>query len=805
MTVWGEKLQATDSILPEYPRPQMVREKWMSLNGIWQFQPAASATEALPAGSLAREILVPFPVESALSGIMTHYDNIWYRRSFTAPADWTGKRLLLHFDAVDYSCEVFVNGVSVGTHDGGYDPFYFDITQFLTSGGAQDVAVRVNDMTDNMGYPRGKQTLYPGGIMYTSTTGIWQTVWLEAVPQEAYISRIRMAPDIDNSLLRFYMEGVSIGEMNVRFKIFDNGAEIVNSEQNYQSNYYTVNIPQPVKLWSPDSPFLYDMKVYLLNGTDVIDSISTYFGMRKISKQLVDGYYRMMLNNEFLFQTGPLDQGFWPDGIYTAPSDSAIQFDLETIKSLGFNLIRKHIKVEPLRWYYWCDKLGLLVWQDMPSMNSYIGGGHIVPDTENAAFLRELQAMVQNHWNSPAIISWVLFNEWQGSHDESSLVPQVKQWDNSRLVNVGSGGPDYNLGDIHDWHSYPPPACPSPQGVQALVCGEYGGIGYYQQGHIWSEGNPYQTVNSYSQLLNTYTQYADMLIDLKCSRGLNAGVYTQITDVEGELNGLMTYDRKVLKGNIEDFYAVNQRVINEYRYYTSVVSTSETSPQSWKYTVTQPPISWMTVTFNDSSWNSGYGGFGTNGTPGAIVRTTWNTGDIWMRRKFTLSADVLNGDQTLMLRIHHDEDCEVYINGVLATSLSGYVNDYGYYSMSSAAKAALIPGGENAMAVHCHQTSGGQYIDVGIATMRAEQNNTGIENAVKKKIRVYPNPTHNQLIIENGDWKMDDLKIYNTAGKIVNSKWLNSTSIDISSLPAGIYFLKWKTGNFQDTQVFIKK
>ena len=808
MTLWGENLQATDPILPEYPRPQMVREKWLNLNGIWQFQPAASATESLPAGNLAREILVPFPVESALSGIMEHHENLWYRRSFSIPADWTGNRVLLNFGAVDYACEVFINGVSVGTHEGGYDPFSFDITDFLTSGETQDIIVRVNDMTDAKGYPRGKQTLYPGGIMYTSTTGIWQTVWLEAVPQEAYISRIRMVPDIDNSTLRFYMEGIAISGLKVDFKIYDSGTEIADIEQNYRSDYYTLNIPQPLKLWSPDSPFLYDMKVYLLNETEVIDSISTYFGMRKISKQLIDGYYRIMLNNEFLFQIGPLDQGFWPDGIYTAPSDEAIRFNIETTKELGFNMIRKHIKVEPLRWYYWCDKLGMLVWQDMPSMNSYIDTGqHATPPLEQSAYLRELEAMVKMHWNSPAIVSWVLFNEWQGWNNNLTLVSRVKYWDDSRLINIGSGGPDYNYGDIHDWHSYPAPTCPTPQGTQALVCGEYGGIGYYEPGHIWTTGNPYETVNSHAQLLKKYSQYADMLINLKSSSGLSAAVYTEITDVEGELNGLMTYDRKVIKGNAEDFYAVNQQIINENRYYTDLVSTSEKTPQEWKYTTSQPALSWTTVNFDDSSWQTGNGGFGTNGTPSSIIRTVWNTSNIWLRREFTLPADALDNDKTLLLRIHHDEDCEVYFNGVQAIALPGYTTAYAFYDIGSAAKAALVPGGQNTLAVHCLQTTGGQYIDVGISTMKTTPNDADFKDVVKRKNSIYPNPAHDELMIENGESKMENatVEIYNVTGKMVNSKLLNSDSIDISSLPPGVFFLKLKTGDYQDTLVFMKQ
>ena len=713
MTIWGENMQPTDPILPEYPRPQMVREKWLNLNGIWQFQPAGSATEALPAGNLAREILVPFPVESALSGIMEQgHKHLWYRRSFTVPAGWSGERVLLHFEAVDHSCEVFINGVSAGTHEGGYDPFYFDITSHLTSAVSQDIAVRVTDYTDEKGYPRGKQTLYPAGIMFTPTTGIWQTVWLEAVPQQAYISRIRMVPNIDNATLKFYTEGVSINGLKVRFKIYDNATKIATIEENYRSDYYTLNIPKPIKLWSPDSPFLYDMNVYLLNNTgEVIDSVSTYFGMRKISKQFVDGYHRIMLNNEVLFNMGPLDQGYWPDGNCTAPHDDALRFDVEKTKALGFNMIRKHIKIEPRRWYHWCDKLGMLVWQDMPSVNSY-PGDRPTPPIERDAFKRELEAMIKNHWNSPAIVVWILFNERQGSHDSGILVPLMQSWDNSRLIDLGSGGPSYDLGDIHDYHNYPAPVCPPGQNTQALVCGEFGAIPCHVPGHVNIEGS----TNTFEQLLEQYKKYADILIYLKSHKGLNAGVYCQTADTESEMNGLITYDRKVIKGNPEDHWAVNQQIINEYRYYDAVIPTSEDTPQAWRYTTAAPAGGWETSAFDDSSWAKSFGSFGLNGTTGATVRTPWETDDIWVRRKFTLPADAFDDGEKLFLRIYNNDVCEIYINGTPAFALPYNTNTYVLYEISPAAKATLIKGSENTIAIHCknHTWTHGQYIDMGV-------------------------------------------------------------------------------------------
>jgi len=810
MSPWGEALQATDPVLPEYPRPQMVRENWLNLNGIWQFQPAASFSEPLPAGNLSLEILVPFPVESALSGIMEHHENVWYRRSFTVPANWSGQRILLHFGAVDYLCEVFINGTSVGTHQGGYDPFSFDITPYLTTG-SQDIAVRVNDVTDAKGYPRGKQTLYPGGIMYTSTTGIWQTVWLEMVPQ-SYIADIRMVPDIDNATLTVSsnVAGTYIRGLKIRCEIYDNGVKIASAEDRSSVNGFPIDIPRPLKLWSPDSPFLYDMKIYLVNGTEVHDSISTYFGMRKISKEMVDGYPRMMLNNKFVFHMGPLDQGFWPDGVYTAPTDEALKFDIQLTKELGFNMIRKHIKVEPQRWYYWCDKLGILVWQDMPSMNSYIDTRlRPVPPQERPAYLTELEAMIKTHWNSPSIVSWVPFNEFQGSHDEANIANFVKNLDPSRLVNINSGGDsryDNINTDIRDYHNYPPPVAPKPNSTnsQILVCGEYGGTGYYEEGHIWQEGNPYETVNSYAALLQRYAKYGDMLVYFKSNKGLSGAVYTEITDVEMELNGFITYDRKVIKGNKSDFYAVNQRIINDNEYFTEIVPTSEEQKQTWKYTLSQPPtLSWYGKSFDDSSWQSGNGGFGTEKTPGAIIGTVWNTSNIWLRRNFTMPANALDKGK-LMLKVHHDEDCKIYINGVLALELSGYTGDYSFYDITAAAASALVLGGENTLAVHCRQTFGGQYIDVGVSVMD-NGTNTATKNVKKKTLRVYPNPAKNFLKIDSENHEIEITGIYNVLGTLVKSPGKFDGEVDVSDLTSGMYFIRIKSDDKNDTVAFIKE
>jgi hypothetical protein len=699
----------TANVLGEYPRPQMAREKWMNLNGIWQFQPGISITESVPKGRLSSKILVPYPVESALSGIMKHYDKMWYRRTFMVPSKWAGERLLIHFGAVDYECEVFVNNQSVGVHKGGYDPFSFDITSKLTHRGIQEITVRVSDPTNAGGQPRGKQTLSPEGIMYTASSGIWQTVWLEPLPQTS-ITDIKLVPNIDNSTLT--LKAVTSGtaaNQTISVEVKD-GAETVTTFTGNANTDLVIPIVK-AKLWSPTSPFLYDLKITLKSGTKNIDALTSYFGMRKISMAQVGDYKKMMLNNEFLFQLGPLDQGFWPDGLYTAPTDLAIKNDLMKVKQFGFNMIRKHIKVEPYRWYYWADKLGILIWQDMPSANSYTDKH---PAIDEVAFQSQLETMVRTHWNSPCIVSWVVFNEGQAQHSTKELVADVMTLDPTRIVNQASGGGYFDAGHVLDAHSYPPPACPKSTS-QILVCGEYGGIGYTIPNHIWNNGPTYVMIKSDTELLDMYEKFADELMQFKTNDGLSAAVYTELTDVEAELNGLMTYDRKVVKADIKKFNEINQRVIYKNTYLTEVLPTSLLNGNVWRYTTTKPAGDWYTNAFSDKNWTSATGGFGSAGTPGGTIRTSWTTSDIWMRQNFSLgnlTPDLLD---SLVLLVHHDEDCEIYINGVLASTLSGFTSGYVSSQMNDVAKKALKPNSANILSIHCHQTVGGQYIDAGIS------------------------------------------------------------------------------------------
>lgn len=716
MTPWAD-LVNTNAPWPEYPRPQLVRGDWMNLNGIWEFQPG-SGSDPVPTNSpLSDEILVPFPMESALSGVMDHHPHSWYRRTFTVPAGWSGQQILLHLDAVDWESEVFINGQTLGIHKGGYDRITRDITAQLAGSGPQELIVRVYDPTDNYGQPRGKQTLYPGGIMYTSCSGIWQSVWLEPV-SATRVASLKLIPDIDNDRLGVTVNvagpsgGVTVNAVAL------NGTNVVGAISGAPGATLQLPVPDPI-LWSPTNAFLYDLTITLSNGPVQLDAVSSYFGMRKISLGTHDGFVKMLLNDEFVFQYGPLDQGFWPDGIYTAPTDDALKSDIEQTKLLGFNMIRKHIKVEPARWYYWADKLGILVWQDMPSLNSYTGNPQPIDAPQ---YQTELTRMVEGLWNHPSIISWVVFNEFQGIHDTEALVQLVQTLDPSRLVNHNSGashdapGP----GDIFDVHSYPNPSYPVSS-TQAVVCGEFGGLGLQITNHIWAPGWGYGgLLNNAEELMSGFETFCFQLSDYVENHGLSAAVYTEITDVEIELNGFLSYDREVRKPD-PDRIREAIALVSTPIVLTPVVPTSESSGQSWRYTTSTPPGDWMESGFNDSGWSTGDGGFGGNNPPNTagLIRTLWSSSDIWLRRSFdpgTLTPQQLSN---LVFRVYHDEDVEIYINGVLAASASGYTVNYIPLEMTPAGQAAIIPNGTHILAVHCQQTGGGQYIDVGISVQES--------------------------------------------------------------------------------------
>lgn len=782
MTDYAQQVDPTNT-LPEYPRPQMVRTNWMNLNGIWQFQAGATNNPVPTNQTLSSEILVPFPMESAISGVKHYYAFSWYRRLFTVPAGWSGQNLLLHLDAVDWESEVFINGHSMGIHRGGYDAATYDITPYVTGSGAQELIVRVYDPTDNAGQPRGKQTLSPGGIMYTSTSGIWQPVWLEPVPATSSIASIKLVPDIDNARLAV-SANVSGSTSGITVSAVARiGTNVVGRISGAPGASLLVPVPSP-NLWSPTNPFLYDLDVTLSNGVTKVDSVVSYFGMRKVSLGTDNGFKKIFLNNQFVFEIGPLDQGFWPDGIYTAPTDLALKSDIESEKALGFNMVRKHIKVERARWYYWADKLGILVWQDMPSLNSYTGNPQPVMTNQ---FETELVRLVTNHWNSPAIIMWVIFNEGQGQHDTAALVAEVKALDPSRVVNQASGGDNsFDVGDITDVHSYPDPGY-ATSATKAVVCGEYGGVGLGITNHTWAAGWGYVGATDGDDLSAKFENFSVELSDFVQNHGLSAAVYTQITDVETELNGLLTYDRKVRKPDLLRIRAAALAPLAQYSFST-VVPTSQSTGQTWKYTTATPTANWYATNFSDAAWSSGSGGFGTAGTPGAVVRTTWNTADIWLRRTFNPGTLTAQQVSNLVFNVHHDEDVEVYLNGVLAFSASGYISSYLHFPFNDAARATLKLNATNTLAVHCHQTTGGQYVDVGMD--------------VKTVLANSPQPAPLPSWIENGSGLRGEYSNGTNLSSIVvdrtdpniNFNWgYNSPAPAVSN---GNYSVRW-TGQIQ--------
>ncbi|HEX3598904.1 MAG TPA: glycoside hydrolase family 2 TIM barrel-domain containing protein [Lacipirellulaceae bacterium] len=692
-----------EKVWSEYPRPQMVRENWTNLNGLWQYS-IRPIDDAAPPQKWDGEILVPFAIESSLSGVKKPVgpkDRLWYRRTFSAPELAKYGRLLLHFGAVDWKCDVFINGKPTDSHTGGYVPFTVDITDAIKDG-ENELIVSVTDPTDAGDQPRGKQVLKPHGIFYTAVTGIWQTVWLEAVPGN-YVESFDVVPDIDRKLVKLRANSPSKGR--VRFVALDGGKEVA-SVEGVLGKEIDLPIPYP-KLWSPEQPHLYHLRIELLDGDIVEDKVTGYFGMRKIEmKKDADGINRLWLNNKVLFQFGPLDQGWWPDGLYTAPNDAALKYDIETTKRLGFNMIRKHVKVEPARWYYWCDKLGMLVWQDM------VSGDVQKSEQSKRDYSAELEQMIEALINAPSIVVWVPFNEGWGQHDTEKVVEQVKAWDPSRLVDEASGWNDKGSGDLSDMHNYPGPGMRELDDKRACVLGEFGGLGLPVSGHTWqSEKNwGYVSYNNADELTDAYVNLLTMMRPL-IGHGLSAAVYTQTTDVEVEVNGLMTYDRERVKMNEDKMVQAAKKLFEAPPKMNVLAETSETKPQVWHYLLSQPDSHWADAGFNDSNWRTGPGGFGTEGTPRAVVRTGWDSPDIWLRRKIKIESLPENGQ--LMLVAHHDEDAEVYLNGELVRKLPGVTRHYGPTMLDASARKALHVG-ENTIAVHCHQTTGGQYIDVGL-------------------------------------------------------------------------------------------
>jgi hypothetical protein len=705
MTTWGETLNP-GKVWEEYPRPQMVRPDWQNLNGLWDV--AVTDRDAAQPVEWNGQILVPFALESALSGVgrlLKPEEALWYHRQIKVGKLKSGQRALLHFGGVDWDATVWVNGKPVGSHQGMNAAWSCDITDALAGKTDAEIVVKVLDPTEAGGQPRGKQSMTPKGCFYTRVSGIWQPVWIEAVPERHITSLLaEQVATLDGVDITVQATG---GAQPVSIVVSRKGKTVAKASGK-TGECLALKVKAP-ELWSPGSPALYDVKATLASG----DTVAGYTAIRWCEmKKDEQGINRLFLNGRPVFQFGPLDQGWWPDGLLTPPSDAAMRYDLGILKKMGCNMLRKHIKVENARYYYACDQMGMLVWQDFPSGNC---------NRDEAArenFRRESKEIVDQLRGFPSIVTWVIFNEDWGQFDAAgtrAMTTWLDGCDPRRLIISASGWNDYQCGDIADKHSYPGPAMLPVEPNRVSVLGEFGGLGLPVETHLWLKtGWGYQSFNTREDLEKRYRR---LFLDLRrlVPKGLAAAVYTQTTDVEAEVNGYMTYDRKVVKFDLETLAKIHGEIEIPLPEPAILLPAADTKPGPWQYTTTKPAADWITPAFDDAAWTKGTSGFGTAETPGSIVKTTWNTPDIWLRRTVRLPGKI---EGKLELMVHHDEDAEIYIDGVLAATLTGYTSAYESFALTPEAAAKIKPGAEITIAVHCHQTRGGQYIDVGIAAVK---------------------------------------------------------------------------------------
>jgi len=734
----GDKIKTkfAESVTPEnvwqeYPRPQMVRENWQNLNGLWQY---AVLKRPTPASSSAPDkwngdILVPFCIESSLSGVqrlLEPSEELWYQRTFNLKKK--DHRHLLHFEAVDYECTAWVNGTLVGTHKGGNTPFSFDITDAAVEG-ENTISVKVIDETEKYQL-LGKQSRRPGGIWYTRVSGIWQTVWLESVPQ-SYIRRIKIDTTIAPAAIsvKTFVNDAAVKASGVKVTAFYEGKEVASATGSLENTVLSIKDAQ---LWTPDTPHLYELKVELVSGKDILDSVESYTGLRTVGKiQDEAGNWRYTLNGKEIFHLGPLDQGWFPDGLLTPASNEAMRFDIDYLKAAGFNCIRNHIKVRPRRYYAHCDKVGMMVWQDQVSGSPHASWNGslqpyrpepVWPEAAHQQFMYELKDMIDYLYNYPSIVSWVPFNEGWAQHNTVEVVKWTVAYDPTRLVNGTSGGNFYPVGDVADIHQYPHPKFPTDDPLlndYIKVVGEYGGHGFFvPKYHRWNQnGNPFsygQVPQTLDELLERYKESARHLLDLK-RRGIAGGIYTQTSDVENEINGLMSYDRKFTKIPAEILKKIHAPLYKKLGPLKTIIKRARANKVHVRYTTTKPAKDWMKPEFTANNWAEGPAGIGSRDTPGTFIKTEWTTPNIWIRSSFSFDP----GEGSLMLDAFWDENATVYINGVQAAKLDSFTTGYRVVNISPEAQAALKKG-KNTLAVHCQNASGGQYIDVSLVYENAK-------------------------------------------------------------------------------------
>lgn len=691
----------------DYPRPHLTRHAWATLNGLWDFAIAMPGS-VVPKFDGA-QILVPFPLESQLSGVesgtLSDSEFLWYRRTFELPEAWRGQRVLLHFGAVDWETSVRVNGTEVVAHRGGYDAFSADITDQLSAQPQQEVVVQVFDPTDSGTQPHGKQALVPDtGNSLSAVSGIWQSVWLEPVP-DVRIQDVELAGDPTTGVVTVSPElSAAATGTTLRAIIVENGTEVARAES-ADGAALQVTVPFP-KAWSPEAPYLYDVTLELEQAGVIVDSADSYLGMRRIALGADNAEKKLFLNDVPWLGMGVLSQGYWPEGLYTPPSDAALKADLTLIKNLGFNAVRAHEKLESERFYYWADQIGLLVWQDLPT-------GDNSSDTAREEFSAELSAMVTERRAHPSLGVWTVFagDRGRAGADIAKLVDRVKELTTSQLVIGASGIGDEGSGDLRDRPDRFAVTAPVPD-ARGVVLGQYGSLNRAITGHTWggSAGSA-QTANDTAR----YVNLARRARGLATLPGLSGAFFRQFTDVENELDGLVTYDRQVTKVTAKTISDANTGAVsaivpviqaNEFEGFTQYVKDATVV----SYITTPPGAQWPNLTFDDASWPKGPGGIGNTADAGARIRTVSNANELWTRTTFTLD-EVPSG--RLFLRMMYDEDTQVFVNGVRAGDAYRWVTQYGDYLASDGASKALVKG-ENVIATHTSNLDGGRYVDVGL-------------------------------------------------------------------------------------------